>query len=45
MVGVISLRYQLWMDVFTENNIDPDFYTRGRSFEEILPWSHLNSGV
>ena len=40
-----QLKNQLWLDVFAANNMNPDFYTRGRSFEEILPWSHLNSGV
>ena len=37
--------YRLWLDVFQENNLDPDFYTGGRSPEQILPWSHIKSGV
>lgn len=40
-----QLKYQLWMDVFAVNNLDPDFYTRSRSFEEVLPWSHIHAGV
>jgi radical SAM superfamily enzyme YgiQ (UPF0313 family) len=40
-----QLKYQLWMDVFATNNYDPDFYLRSRSFEEILPWSHIHTGV
>jgi radical SAM family uncharacterized protein len=40
-----QLNYQLWMDTLAENNMDPDFYTRARFFEEILPWSHIHSGI
>ena len=35
-----------WMDSFAENGIDPFFYTaRRRSFDEVLPWDHLDYGV
>lgn len=35
-----------WMDSFTENGIDPFFYTaRKRSFDEVLPWDHMDYGV
>jgi radical SAM family uncharacterized protein len=40
-----QLKYQLWLEVFTANKINPDFYTRQRAFEEILPWAHIQSGV
>ena len=40
-----QLQYQLWMDVFAANNLDPDFYTRERQLDEILPWSHIHSGI
>lgn len=35
-----------WLDVFEECGIDPAFYAnRRRSFDEILPWDHLDYGV
>lgn len=35
-----------WLDVFKECGIDPAFYAnRRRSFDEILPWDHLDYGV
>lgn len=35
-----------WMDSFAENGIDPFFYTaRRRSFDEVLPWDHMDYGV
>lgn len=35
-----------WMDSFAENGIDPFFYTaRKRSFDEVLPWEHMDYGV
>lgn len=35
-----------WLEVFEECGIDPAFYAnRRRSFEEILPWDHLDYGV
>lgn len=35
-----------WLEVFEECSIDPAFYAnRRRSFDEILPWDHLDYGV
>lgn len=34
-----------WMDCFSECGLDPDFYTRERSFDEILPWDMIDVGV
>lgn len=35
-----------WMGSFAENGIDPFFYTaRRRSFDEVLPWDHMDYGV
>lgn len=35
-----------WLEVFEECGIDPAFYAnRQRSFDEILPWDHLNYGI
>lgn len=40
-----QFRPEIWWNTFRENGIDPDFYTRERSYDEILPWSHLNAGL
>lgn len=38
--------YNLWMEAFMENNVDPAFYAnRKREYEEVLPWDHINIGV
>lgn len=38
--------FDKWMDIFKDCGIDPDFYvTRRRSFDEVLPWDHINVGV
>lgn len=35
-----------WLELFDECGIDPSFYAnRRRSFEEILPWDHIDYGV
>lgn len=35
-----------WIDIFEECGIDPAFYAnRRRSFDEILPWDHIDYGV
>ena len=35
-----------WLDAFKECGIDPEFYScRERSFDEILPWDHLDYAV
>jgi hypothetical protein len=34
------------MDAFNECGIDTAFYAnRHRSYDEILPWDHINSGI
>ena len=34
------------MQAFSETGIDPDFYTaRERSYDEVLPWDHIDVGV
>ena len=36
----------VWMEVFDECHIDPAFYAnRRRSYDEILPWDHLDYGI
>lgn len=36
---------EIWWETFRECGIEPEFYTRERSYDEILPWSHLNAGL
>lgn len=41
-----SHNYDIWLKAFSENNLDPSFYAeRIRSFDEVLPWSHIDAGV
>ena len=41
-----QFRLDLWEEAFSRTGIDPDFYLcRERSFQEILPWDHIDSGV
>lgn len=38
--------FDLWMEAFKEEGIDPDFYNlRERSYEEVLPWDHIDIGI
>ena len=38
--------FDKWQDAFRECGVDPWFYTyRERSLDEILPWSHIDTGV
>lgn len=37
--------FEVWMKAFNKEGIDPEFYTRERGFDEILPWAHINVGV
>ena len=32
-------------EVLKRLGLDPDFYTRSRDYCEVLPWSHIQSGV
>jgi len=36
---------QIWDEAFYKNGIDPSEYLRKRSYEEKLPWDHIDSGV
>ncbi len=39
-------KYDTWLKAFEECGIDPDFYSkRERSFDEVLPWDHIDIGV
>ena len=38
--------FEKWMEAFEECGIDPYFYTsRKRSYDEILPWDHMDYGI
>ena len=38
--------YQVWMEAFAQENIDPKWYAyREISYDEVLPWDHLDAGV
>ncbi len=39
-------KFDTWMEAFGECGIDPDWYAaRERSYDEILPWDHIDVGV
>ena len=39
-------KYDVWMECFEEAGLSPAFYAnRARSYDEILPWDHLNYGI
>jgi radical SAM family uncharacterized protein len=38
--------YQNWLDAFAKSGLEPGFYAhRERSLDELLPWSHIDTGV
>lgn len=37
--------FERWIAAFKESGIDPEFYVRSRSTEEILPWDFLDIGI
>jgi radical SAM family uncharacterized protein len=37
--------YDKWMEAFDSCGVDPQFYNRERSFDEILPWDFIDVGV
>ncbi len=39
-------KFENWTESFKENNLDPSFYAhRQRGLDEVLPWSHIDTGV
>ena len=38
-------RWDLWQRAFAECGVEPDWYHRRRTLDEVLPWDHLDSGV
>ncbi len=37
--------FEKWMLAFKNSGIDPDWYLRERSYDEVLPWEHISVGV
>ncbi len=40
-----EFKFDKWMQAFEKCGIDPDWYLRERSYDEILPWDHIDLGV
>ncbi|AEG59304.1 TIGR03960 family B12-binding radical SAM protein [Desulforamulus ruminis] len=41
-----QFRYPLWLEAFEQENLDPQWYAyREISYEEVLPWDHIEAGV
>lgn len=41
-----SFKYEVWLEAFEKLGIDPLFYSsRKRSYDEVLPWDHLDYGI
>lgn len=38
-------KFDKWMQAFERCGINPDWYLRERSYDEILPWAHIDIGV
>jgi radical SAM family uncharacterized protein/radical SAM-linked protein len=39
-------RLDVWQEAFRDSSVDPSFYLhRWRSFNEVLPWDHIQCGV
>lgn len=37
--------FQNWLDAFKESNIEPHFYLKAKSKDEILPWDFIDVGI
>lgn len=40
-----EFKFDKWMQAFEKCGINPDWYLRERSYDEILPWDHIDLGV
>ncbi len=38
-------KFDEWLKAFKTCGIDPDWYLRERSYDEILPWEHIDIGI
>lgn len=41
----IYFNFAIWEEAFKESGIDPEFYLRERSIDELLPWDFIDTGV
>lgn len=37
--------YKLWLRALEETGVDPAWYTQKKSFDDVLPWDHIDIGV
>lgn len=40
-----EFRFDKWMEAFSKLGVDPDWYLRERSYDEVLPWDHISIGI
>ena len=40
-----QFQYPLWKEAFEKTGLKMDFHTRKRKFEEVLPWSFIETGM
>ena len=40
-----QFKFDKWLEAFKTCGIDPDWYLRERSYDEILPWEHIDIGI
>ncbi len=40
-----EFKFDKWMQAFETCGINPDWYLRERSYDEVLPWDHIDLGV
>ena len=38
-------KFDEWLKAFKKCGIDPDWYLRERTYDEILPWEHIDIGI
>ena len=38
-------KFDQWLAAFKTCGIDPDWYLRERSYDEVLPWEHIDIGI
>lgn len=38
-------KFDEWLKAFKTCGIDPDWYLRERSYDEVLPWEHIDIGI
>jgi radical SAM family uncharacterized protein len=41
----IYFNLAIWEEAFKESGIDPEFYLRERSVDELLPWDFIDTGI